>query len=205
MKGVWRMAAIGLAVVIVAAGGLFVFRIRGSVKVRPSEDVETAEWVSYGQKDPAWANLHLGTSSYTMERSGCLVCCIAASLEMQGRESENPEQWNTVLTAAAALDSQGNLLWDQLPAADPEISAERCDRVDGQDMMAQLQAGRYPIVRVRVNGMGNFHYVLIVGAEDGVYQCMDPLNDQNSPVPLSRFGNRVYAVRYVDWDGETAD
>jgi len=195
----WLSTAAVLSVALLLSGGGILFRIRGSVKVKPSTDVEAGMHVYYGQKDPRWVDLHLGTSPYTMEHSGCLVCCIAASLEMQGRAPQSPDAWIAALTSAGAFDSAGNLLWENLSAVDGEISAERCDHTDGQEIMEQLQAGRYPIVRVRVNGLGSFHYVLIAGAADGSFQCMDPLSGREELVPLSGFGSRVYAVRYVDW------
>lgn len=55
----------------------------------------------------------------------------------------------------------------------------------------------FPIVRVRVNGSGSFHYVLIVNSNGKEFRCMDPMNPSDSLVPLSDFGNRIYAVRYV--------
>lgn len=63
-------------------------------------------------------------------------------------------------------------------------------------MMRQLQAGRSPIVQVRENGLTPFHYVLIIGAENGSYLCIDPLHGQR--MPLARYGNRVYEILYVD-------
>ena len=63
---------------------------------------------------------------------------------------------------------------------------------------ACLSEGRYPIVRVRMYMLGNIHYVLIVGMQDGEYQCMDPLQDKL--MKLSSYGNRVYAIRCVSLD-----
>ncbi|MCI8865315.1 MAG: hypothetical protein HFG60_08510 [Lachnospiraceae bacterium] len=192
--------AVFLAILAVTAAGLFcVLRFRGGVAISPSADVEVKEEVFYCQKDPRWSGQRLGKSTYTMESSGCLVCCVAASLELQGRGREDPGELSQALSRAGALDEEGNLLWDALPRLDKNISSERCPFVDGRQVMEQLQAGRYPIVRVRVNGWGNYHYVLIVGAKGGEYQCMDPLSGQQEMVPLADFGGRVYAVRYVDW------
>ena len=64
-----------------------------------------------------------------------------------------------------------------------------------QDDEEYLNDGKYPIVRVRMSGVGNFHYVLIVGAKEDVYICMEPLEDELTA--LSKYGNRIYAVRCV--------
>ncbi len=61
-----------------------------------------------------------------------------------------------------------------------------------------LAAGHYPIVRVRMHGLGSYHYVLVVGTEEGDYVCMDPLED--SLTRLSDYLSRVYAVRVVFCD-----
>lgn len=46
-----------------------------------------------------------------------------------------------------------------------------------------------------MRGIGNFHYVLIIGSEEGEYLCLDPLEDEVTR--LSRYGNRVYSFRCV--------
>ena len=59
-----------------------------------------------------------------------------------------------------------------------------------------LSAGHYPIVKVHRSSLFSYHhFVLIVGAEDGEYICMDPLKDGYTK--LSDYGNRIYSVRCV--------
>lgn len=77
------------------------------------------------------------------------------------------------------------------------LQIELPQQVHLNEVTEHLRRKIYPIVRVRMKGLGNFHYVLIVGAENGTFLCMDPLNEQGEVVPLSEFGNRVYAVRYI--------
>ena len=43
------------------------------------------------------------------------------------------------------------------------------------------------------------HFILIIGAEDGEYVCMDPLKDELTK--LSDYSNRIYSVRCV-WYSE---
>lgn len=119
----------------IAAAGIIIFavqfRLRGSIKVIPGEDITCAGAVFYRQDDIRWAADFLGDSVST----GLLQKC--------------------------------------------------------------LREERYPVVRVRRNGFGNFHYVLIIESSNGMFYCMDPLNQDDMPVPLSEFNNRVYAVRCV--------
>lgn len=193
-----------LLVVVVFFLAVFVLffvlrRLRSQgTEVFPDKDIAVREDVYYGQKDALWAKETLGQSRYTMGSSGCLVCCIAASLELQGREAQNPGSLNQELSRNSGYDEEGNLQWDALSSLDSRISVERCSTVDGRALQNNLEAGRFPIARVRINGTGSVHYVLIVGAKDGEYWCMDPLKESEKIVPLSNFGNRVYAVRYTD-------
>lgn len=194
-----------LPVLVFTCGLVFFFgsrwlRNRGTV-VFPKKDVDVSvrEDVFYRQKDARWAEEKLGDSRFAMRGSGCLVCCIAASLKLQGREEEDPGHWNQVLSSEGGYDEEGNLQWDKLSQIDSRIDVERCKTVDSANIQENLVSGRFPIVRVRMNGVGSVHYVLIVGAKDGEYWCMDPLSESGKAVSLSAFGNRVYAVRYVDF------
>ena len=194
-----------LPVLVFIFGLVFFFgccwlRNHGTV-VFPKKDVEVSvrEDVFYSQKDARWAEEKLGNSRFAMRGSGCLVCCIAASLQLQGREEEDPGRLNQMLSHEGGYDEEGNLQWDKLSQIDGRIAVERCKTVNVADIQESLASGRFPIVRVRINGVGSVHYVLIVGAKDGEYWCMDPLSESGKAVPLSAFGNRVYAVRYVDF------
>lgn len=176
-------------------------RIRGSFVVKAVRDFEGRETVFFSQRDESWAEDKLGTSSYTMRGSGCLVTCIASALRMQqtpveGVEPLTPKTLNAALSDAGAYDGQGNLIWDVMDAAllleSDRISDATSERID-----RYLAGGIYPIVRVRVRGLGGSHFVLITGAADGDYLCMDPAKRDASLVPLSKYADRIYAIRCV--------
>lgn len=183
---------VGLLVVVMAST---VVRLRHSVVVHTEEtDMIPHQVVLYRQDDVRWAEDRLGVSSFTMESSGCLVSCIASAVSMEKGQTVTPGELNQIFSEHNVYDGEGNLQWSALEKIGAysvnvyqEVSQEEIDRC--------LEAGHYPIVRVRVNGIGNYHYVLIVGAEDRNYICMDPLADELTK--LSRYLNRVYAVRLV--------
>lgn len=194
-----------LAVCMIAVAVLY--RFRGSVKVVASEDIPVSEAVFYQQTDDRWAEDFLGASTYTMESSGCLVTCIAAALQMSeaevfGSEKErqswqrDPGELNRYLSQKHVYDSQGNLQWGKLAELE-HIQVDVGEYVSADIIQEYLRTGRYPIVRVRVKGYGSFHYVLVVASMDGVFYCMDPLNQNEELVPLSDYMNRVYAIRCV--------
>jgi len=183
-----------LICVIGAVIGLILLRFRGSVVIHAGETVSlNQEIVFYRQDDERWAAETMGDSMYTLAESGCLVSCIASAVTMMGDE-ETPYTLNEIFSQKNVFDAEGNLLWDSLRNTG-EYGADVFKDVTDELLANLLKDGKYPIIRVRMHGLGNFHYVLIVKAEAGEYYCMDPLQD--GPVPLSQYGNRVYAVRCV--------
>ncbi|MGL6198486.1 MAG: hypothetical protein ACRC3H_06070 [Lachnospiraceae bacterium] len=172
------------------------FRAREGIKVQPDQTITGADTIFYLQNDSQWAKDMLGDSDYTMGSSGCLVTCIAAAMEMEGNERQNPGELNQNLSQNQGYDSEGNLQWEQLDAMD-NFQVDVYDIVSLKLIQECLQQGRYPIVRVKINGNGAIHYVLIVEARDGMFYCMDPLNEDLELVPLSDYNNRVYSIRCV--------
>lgn len=190
---------VGLLVIFLAVTALcavFFLRVRNSVVVKPDADIACDNVIYYTQTDEAWKDDYLGDSKYQMAGSGCLTTCIASVLEMQEIAAKNPGEMNRTLSDALVYDAQGNMQWDALEKCF-DLSVVRQNKTDAAEIENLLREKIYPIVRVRVGGLGNFHYVVIVGSEGGDFLCMDPLNGEKAAVRLSKFGNRVYALRYV--------
>ncbi len=186
------------------------FRQRGSVRVIPDQDISGEEAVFYRQDDERWAADFLGESQSTMGSSGCLVTCIAIAMEMSdaGEDAltnisaddmpwrEDPGELNRYLSQNNVYDSKGNLQWEELRKLD-YFQVDVYDTVSTELIQTCLLEGRYPIARVRMNGSGNFHYVLIVESTYGMFYCIDPLSQYDTLVPLAEYNNRVYALRCV--------
>ncbi|MDE6054431.1 MAG: hypothetical protein K2G55_11855, partial [Lachnospiraceae bacterium] len=183
-----------LGIVTAAAGFLFL-RLRGSVVVKPDQvEMFSREVVAYRQDDDAWAADQLGGSRFTMQSSGCLVTCIASAVSMETGTEVTPGALNKIFSENQVYDSEGNIQWAMIEKIEG-YSADVFQEVSETEIAQCLAFGHYPIVRVRMHGFGNVHYVLIVGIEDGEYICMDSLG--NGLTRLSRYWNRVYAVRVV--------
>ncbi len=144
-----------------------------------------------------------------MADSGCLVTCIAAAASMETGAEVTPGQLNDFLsgrgsdslagqggapTGFSVYDGRGNLQWGPLQETGV-YKAEIYDTVSEEILYDCLERGHYPIVRVRLGGLGSFHYVLVVGVEDGDFLCMDPMADDLRR--LADYGGRVYAVRCI--------
>ena len=83
----YRVVALILAAVILAAGGVLCYRhfhqTAQPVTAEASAETAAAETVIFRQKDDRWKDDALGDSAYHMADSGCLSWCLVAALEMQ--------------------------------------------------------------------------------------------------------------------------
>lgn len=187
------------------AAGILLLRRRmpaKAVKLVPDGEITCENPVFYRQNDPEWGEEPMGASRDTMKRSGCLVTCIAASLEMQTQREDaqfhlTPGELNRQLTAQGVYDDNGNILWQPLREFLPEWEIETPEKVKAEVVETLLAEGFYPIVKVKMPVSGANHWVLLLEARGGTYYCMDPLNGDGEPVPLSNFHDEVYALRYL--------
>lgn len=180
--------------IFIIIGGVLFLRMHNGVRIKPSEAYAIADGIIfYRQDDAAWCEDYLGESSYTMKSSGCLVACIAAAVSA-GDAYITPGELNAFFSDNNVYDDEGNLQWFTLADLDGYF-VNVYDDVSEKEIEQCLSDGRYPIVRVRMHGAGNYHYVLIVGTEDEEYVCMDPL--KNDLTKLSDYWDYVYAVRCV--------
>lgn len=194
------------AAVLLLAAAFLAVRLRGSTKVIPEQTAgaEEKDVICLYQKDVRWKEDKLGDSVYTMETSGCLTVCLSAALQMQdikleGSESLMPKALNQYFSEQGVYDSQGNIQWEPLERAIGKTVVRKSgSELSEGELEGLLEEGIYPVVRVRVGGIGNYHYVVLTGCtESGSFQCMDPLNEENKTVSLSVFADRIYAVRYI--------
>ena len=186
---------------VVAARALLAWRLAGrssdeAVKAAAQQDYAVADVEFFLQNDPQWAGETLGDSQYGMGGSGCLVCCIAASLDAQGFDTD-PGLLNAAFSEHSVYNSEGEVLWNNIAEAVPGARAELPDRVDTDRLEEAVAQGLFPIVKVKYKGSGYQHWVLIIGAADGEYLCMDPLNADKKPLPLSAHGGAIYRYRIV--------
>ena len=201
MKRKFILFPILLLIFLCASAAFFSWvRFRGSKVIKVSNEainiIPCENIALFRQDDERWAEEKLGNSAYSMKKSGCLVTCIATALTMEGK-TITPESLNEYFSSGGVYDSEGNLQWENLRQLDggKTFDAEVYNTISEEILRDCLEQGKFPIVRVRMRGIGNVHYVLIVKLEAGRYFCMDPLEDELQP--LSHYGNRIYAIRYV--------
>ena len=196
-----RAFLIALAAVLLAAGGLAAWKLwepsaDAPVTVTPGSDYAVTPVEYFRQNDPLWADDALGDSRYRMGGSGCLVCCLASTLNAQGYDTD-PGRLNALFTEQGVYNSEGEVLWDKLEDAVPGARVTLPARVDAGALEEAAAQGLLPLVKVKFKGIGYHHWVLIIGASNGDYLCMDPLSAEQEPLPLSANGGEIYRYRIV--------
>ena len=187
-----------ILLLLVAIGAVVIMlglKLRNGVHIEAEQTEMIPQAVTaYRQDDMRWAEDTLGNSSFKMKSSGCLTTCIASAVSMEYADQVTPGELNKLFSENNVYDGEGNIQWSAIEKIDGYAVKVYGD-VSGEEICECLKEGHYPIVRVRMYGVGSFHYVLIVGIEDGDYICMDPL--ENDLTKLSHYLNRIYALRVV--------
>ena len=207
MKKKYKVVLAGCVVVCVSGAVFWKLRNQGmdkAVAIKPEKDYPIGKVTGYCQKDEEWKENTLGKSVYRMGGSGCLVSCIASGLSSQWENYGigkviTAGELNQLFGEMEVYNQQGEIIWKRVEEALPEAKVLVPASVEGDEIEELLAQGCYPAVKVKINGEGTAHWVLLVGSEDGEYLCMDPLEEDGGVVPLSRHGGVVYRMRCVYW------
>ncbi len=149
---------------------------------------------SWGQRDPRWSSLHLGTSSATMYWSGCAVTSCAVVGRYFG-STKDPGQLCLALDANGGFDSSGNLSWAKVPSAEGgTIALVGVFSTDLGRINGELDAGN-PVI-AEVSFSGNTHFVVLTGHDGGTYYINDPRYGDSSTIN-ERYGNPATAIHCV--------
>ena len=152
-------------------------------------------YFDYSQRDDDWAGNTLGGSGDTMASSGCLTCCIAASLKAQGIYDHTPGELNRIFNENGVYNENGAILWAALEEALPGVYVDLSDDTSAASVNRMIREGRYPIVKVKRKS-GAVHWIMLTGTEEDGFDitAMDPIDGY---VHLSDYSNLIYGVRIV--------
>lgn len=157
-------------------------------------------YFNYSQRDALWAGDKLGSSKDTMGSSGCLTCCIAASLKAQGICDYTPGQMNQLFNEQGVYNQDGAIVWTALEEALPGVKANLDNDMSEVSINRLIGEGKYPIVKVKRKS-GGIHWIMLTGTEEasshkGSHDItgMDPIAGY---VHLSDYSNTIYSVRVV--------
>ncbi len=194
-----RLIIVIVALVLVAPiyyAGKIVWIKKIGINIQPTKSHQVVEVPFYLQNDPSWAEDQMGRSSTNMAESGCLVSSIASSLKNFEIE-KSPQEVNQIFSVGEVYTSSGEVIWMKINKTIPEIDYSYKRFFGSKALEKDLSEGKLPIVKVRYNKWGIYHWVLIVGATEDEFLIMDPLNPDKQPSPLSTHG-RVYAYRVLE-------
>lgn len=187
--------------------GVYIIRQRmgNGIILMPSQSYEVCEIPYYLQNDDRWAKDKLGTSAYQMSSSGCLTTAIAASLSAQAQPEDKghqmtPGELNQIFSKDGVYNAAGDIMWANIPEALPDAEVYVAPFIKDNQVEQYLSEGRYPLIKVKMNGTGAKHWLVIIGADESGYLCLDPLNSEKAPVSLSKHGNKAYSMRVVYWN-----
>ena len=184
--------------IIILIGGYYVIASRvikyEGIELTPSRDYPVSTITYYLQNDPQWSNDIIGHSNSRMGGAGCLVTCVASAISYLGIDM-TPQEVNEKLTAVEGYDNN-ELIWYKINDAIPEIEYKYSRIFSRNTIEKDLREGLLPIVNVKLHGSGITHWLLIIGAKNGVFLVYDPLNKDLEPIPLSTHG-KVYAYRVL--------
>ena len=182
----------------------YLYKNRNTRTVYPVSEISTENAVCFYQKDDNWKDDPLGDSKYHMGDSGCLTTCIASELLMQNITINEipeitPETLNRYFSENNVYDSEGNLQWEAAGSVlNVTFLGREASDTSGEELEKMLKSNIYPIVCVKRPSSGNYHFVLLAGADKNSFLCMDPLDKSGNIIPLSDYDDKIYSVRYCE-------
>lgn len=186
------LVLVAASVLGVYAGRVYTTRTSGVI-LSPTRDYEPVSLARYQQNDARWSEQAIGTSAERVGGNGCLIACVASSMAALGGNAD-PGVVNERLKGVGGFDG-ADLVWHKIHEAFPSFDYRYSRLFTAATLEKDLENGLWPIVRVRL-ASGVDHWLLVVGARDGVFLVLDPLVASAEPLSLTSYG-RVFAYRVI--------
>ncbi|TYQ18352.1 UNVERIFIED_CONTAM: peptidase C39-like protein [Acetivibrio alkalicellulosi] len=165
------------------------------IKLVPSKAIEPIEVSYFLQIDPEWSKDRIGNTQYILGSSGCLISALASSMNKLGYETD-PKQLNKEFSLNDVYTGNGEVIWYKINEVIPEIDYTYKRAFSRRTIENYLKQGLLPIVEVKFNTTGIFHWVLIVGSNNEDFLIFDPLYKDREPIELKKHG-KVYSYRIL--------
>jgi len=198
---VFVIFAVVIVIAIIAAAGVLMPQIIGQyikifgVTLTPDHDINPLYEKVYLQTDERWKDEYLADTEYTLGEQGCLTCVIAADLCYLGYDVL-PDEVNNELKSSGAYTESGELIWYKISDTFSGVEYEYKKDFSSADIIFDLEEGSLPIIKVKYKKTGIYHWVMIVGAKEGEFYIIDPLEQSEGIIPLSTHG-KAYAYRVI--------
>ncbi len=184
---------IALLVILPFARGYIIMTY--GLLLKPDKIIPPRNAQAFLQNDERWRADKMGSSGLSMGGHGCLVCCAAGVLCGMGYETD-PGKLNRLFNEKGVYNDEGEIVWGRLTDALDVSYANKKD-FGANTVERLLESGILPIVKVKYNKTGVFHWVVITGSVSDDFLILDPLNSEQNEMPLSSHG-RVYALRVLE-------
>jgi len=200
-KKFFVISSLVIVIAVIAAAFLFMPQIIGQyikifgVTLAPDYDIKPLYDKVYLQTDERWKNEYLADTEYTLGEQGCLTCVIAADLCYLGYDVL-PDEVNKDFKESGAYTESGELIWYKISDTYSGTEYEYKKAFSSADIMKDLEEGLLPIIKVKYKKTGIYHWVMIVGADEGEFYIIDPLEQSEGIIPLSTHG-KAYAYRVI--------
>jgi hypothetical protein len=169
------------------------------VELKPTHAHAIEHIPFYSQQDVVWKDDPIGKTGKTIGNSDGVVCAVASDLNFLGIKID-PVKLNRKLDSAQAYKSSGELIWKKLYYAVPQINFYHKKLFNSSAIEQELSAKHLPLVLVK-DANKQEHWLLIIGADASDFLVLDPSQQSNAALPLSRYG-KVYAYRVLYLDEE---
>ncbi len=151
----------------------------------------------YLQNDPRWKDDKMGGSQETLGEAGCFVACVSMALAHHGIDL-TPKRLNELLKTNDGYTKQGWVRWYTVSKiTNQQIRFYAPSQPSSAVIDAALKSGAPILAKILLYNVMP-HWVLIVGKEGQDYLVKDPLGDGKSLDKLSKFKNKIYAIRVVN-------
>ena len=164
--------------------------------LKPTSDIPIADINYYYQRNPIWTNDIIGKSNSTIGAEGCLLTCVSISAEKITGKNTTPKDFNTAMTKVDGFDEKAILLWEKVGQAVESLCYQIKESFSVKTIEDDLKGGYFPLVKVKLGGIGPTHWVMIIGSKDGEFMIHDPLSNKQTALPLSTHG-KIYAYRII--------
>ena len=152
--------------------------------------------VHYRQRDPRWAEEHLGGFGESLAHAGCTVCSLAMALDFYGVKI-TPKDLNNFLKASDGYNARGWLRWNSVDKLSGGLVKLGYMGHPTFEVIDRALKERQPVlVKVYIKGVIP-HWVLVVGKNQQEYLMRDPLSEEGRMGKVSDYGSKIFAVRIL--------
>lgn len=197
MKRETRNKLIAIVLIIAILGAIsyflhpFVLQKTGRI-IRPDKILPPKQVKTLDPNDSRWRSQSIGETEFTIASTGNPTILVTLALQNFGY-NVSPTIVNASLNQHNVYNPEGNLIWELVSKAYPEIQLHKEETFNSQTVTKDIEAGLLPIVKVNNKKGVEARYVMIVGSNKEDFLIVDPSQAELGVIPLKQSYKRVYS------------